>query len=234
MDEADLRTLVGSDPFDLMDRESERIDEFYTYLNESEWSMPTRCAGWSRRDVLAHLAAGEDYTHAGLEGRVAEFLQSSGATSMDDFNDWGIRQRAALPSAELLAEWRELSRDNRARLRERGMDGVIDTSVGDYPVGRQTYYLAAELATHADDAGVPIRDPEHDQRLDWRVRFARVAVDDSGRGVSVSPQAGAELVQLGDDQVRLTDEEFVEAAARRLPGPFPIPETLREALVVLA
>ncbi|HEX6499426.1 MAG TPA: maleylpyruvate isomerase N-terminal domain-containing protein [Micromonosporaceae bacterium] len=234
MDQGDLSAVVGADPFDLIDRECDRVDEFYTYLSESEWSAPTRCAGWSRRDLLAHLAAGEDYTRAGLDGRVAEFLESSGAASMDEFNEWGIRKRAALPPAELLAEWRELCRDNRARLRERGVDGTIDTSVGDYPVGKQTYYLAAEVATHADDAGVPIRDTEREQRLDWRTRFARVAVDDSGRGVSVSPQGGAEVVQLGDDQVRLTDEEFVEAVARRLPGPFPIPDTLREALVVLA
>ena len=34
---------------------------------------------------------------------------------------------------------------------------MVDTSTGDYPCRWQAVHVAAELATHADDIGVPIR-----------------------------------------------------------------------------
>ena len=67
---------------------------------------------------------------------------------------------AGLPPVEALARWRAASADNRRRFRERG-DGVVDTSIGDYPCRWQAVHAAAELATHADDIGVPITHDEH-------------------------------------------------------------------------
>jgi hypothetical protein len=40
----------------------------------SGWKQASRCAGWTVRDVLGHLAAGEDYHQACLDGTVAGFL----------------------------------------------------------------------------------------------------------------------------------------------------------------
>ena len=58
-------------------------------------------------------------------------------------------------------------------------------AVGAYPVGRQAYYLASELAIHADDAGVPVGDKERPGRTAWRARFEPGARARSSDRVSV-------------------------------------------------
>jgi uncharacterized protein (TIGR03083 family) len=228
----DLLAQVGVSPFDAIDTEAERIDRFYSDLDEAGWDAPTRCSEWNRRHLLAHLCAGEDYTRAGLEGTVTEYLRKAGAANQDELNAWGVRQRAGLSGAELLQQFRDLSHANRRELRERGMDGTIDTSVGDYPVGRQAYYLACELATHADDAGVPQPVEDRAARVRWRAAFGRAAVAEAAEGVEAVKIDGGVLVRPGD--VRLSDEDLVEAVADRLPPDHPIPADVRRALVVLA
>lgn len=226
--------MEGMDPFDLLDGEAARIDRFYGRLSGAEWSAPTRCTGWSRRDLLAHVLAVEDYTRAGLDGTVAELMGRAEARGMDDFNAWGVRQRADRTPAQLLAEWRDLGADNRRRLRERGADAEIDTSVGGYPLGQQTFYLATELSIHADDAGIPVTDGERTGQLAWRLRFAHAALAEAGRDLFVTQDGDAILAAHGEDRIRLTPEQFVDAAAGRLPADFPIPAALRRVLTVFS
>jgi uncharacterized protein (TIGR03083 family) len=232
VDEPELADL---DPFALMAAEAERIHRFYRGLRDAEWRAPTRCAGWTRRDLLAHLAGVEDYTAAGLAGDVRALLAQSGSADLHDFNTWGIGRRAYLSNAELLRDWRAQAENNDSALRERGPRADMDTSVGAYPVGRQAFYLACERAIHADDAGVPVTADEGESRLDWRLRFARAALTEARQGrVGVTADRGAQVVHLGEDEVRLPDEQFVEAVSGRLSPEVDIPLKLREALAVLA
>ena len=86
--------LEGLDPYDLMDAEAAALDRFFSGLDASGWSRPSRCAGWSVRDVLAHLVASEDYNAACLAGGVADFMASlgaRGATDLASANELGIR-----------------------------------------------------------------------------------------------------------------------------------------------
>jgi len=234
MDAAALTATVGADPVDLMDREAGRIERFYAELDDAGWSAPTRCSEWNRRQLLAHLASVDDYTRAGLDGALADLFARSGASEIDGFNAWGVRERAALSPAELLAAWRDAAADIRRRLRERGLDGTLDTSVGAYPVGRQAYYLASELAVHDDDAGVPVDDAERPGRTAWRARFARLALAEAASGVTVEDVPGRLLVGLDGEAVALDEEDFVAAASGRLREDHPLPAKLRSALVVLA
>lgn len=226
--------MAGLNPFDLIDGEAERIDRFYSALTGGEWAAPTRCAGWDRRALLAHLVSVEEYTRAGLDNAVKDLLTRSGATGYEDFNEWGVRQRDGMSPDELLALWQRECARNRAELRERGAEATMDTSVGQYPVLRQTCYLASELAIHADDAGVPEQPEERASRLDWRTRFAREAIAESGRDIAVTPVDGGELIQHDGAEYRVDDETFVAAASRRLPADHPLPPPVRDALVVLA
>lgn len=222
VDEPELAEL---DPFALMAAEADRIERFYRGLRDPDWRAPTRCAGWTRRDLLAHLAGIEDYTAAGLAGDVRALLAQ--ARTPDD-------RRAYLSNADLLRDWRSQVEKNDATLRERGPRTLMDTSVGPYPIGRQAFYLACERAIHADDAGVPITASEAESRLDWRLRFARAAVTETRHGrVGVVADRGAQVVHLGEDEVRLPDERFVEAVSGRLAPEFDLPPRLREALAVL-
>ncbi len=130
------------------------------------------------RDVLGHLAASEDYHRACLDGTVAAFLAGfaeRGGTDLDSVNALGVADYADLSPAKVLARWRAASADNRRRFRERG-DGVVDTSIGNYPCHWQAVHVAAELATHADDIGVPVTPGEHAERTAWRASYSRFAL----------------------------------------------------------
>ncbi len=75
VDDTDIQ---GLDPYDLMQAEANRLDRFFTGLDDAVWSRPSRCEGWSVHDVLAHLLASEQYNSASLAGTVGDYLASVG------------------------------------------------------------------------------------------------------------------------------------------------------------
>ncbi len=214
----DDRELAGLDPFALLDGEAGRLDAFLSGLGGSGWQRASRCAGWTVRDVLGHLAAGEDYHRACLDGTVAAFLASfagRGATDLDSVNALGVAGYAALSPEQVLARWRAASAGNRRRFRERG-DGVVDTSVGGYPCRWQAFHVAAELATHADDIGVPVTHDEHGQRTAWRARYSRFALAEAKPRLEIRQAAGRTTVTDGQAIAEIDDEELIEAVMGRL------------------
>jgi uncharacterized protein (TIGR03083 family) len=214
----DDRELAGLDPFALLDDEAGRLDAFLSGLGGSGWQRASRCAGWTVRDVLGHLAAGEDYHRACLDGTVAAFLASfagRGATDLDSVNALGVAGYAALSPEQVLARWRAASAGNRRRFRERG-DGVVDTSVGDYPCRWQAFHVAAELATHADDIGVPVTHDEHGQRTAWRARYSRFALAEAKPRLEIRHASGRTTVTDGPAIAEIDDEELIEAVMGRL------------------
>ncbi len=214
----DDRELEGLDPFDLLDREADRLDRFFPSLGESDWTRPSRCDGWTTRDVLGHLAAGEEYHRACLDGRVSEFMgrfAERGATDLDSANALGVADYASLPSEDVIAKWRAQSAENRRRFRERG-DGTVDSSIGAYPCKWQAFHVASELATHADDIGLPVSKDERDERLVWRARFSRFALVESKPDLEVRFDGARTTVSDGTVKVELADEELIEGVAARL------------------
>jgi len=214
----DDRELAGLDPFALLDTEAGRLDVFLSGLGESGWKQASRCAGWTVRDVLGHLAAGEDYHRACLDGTVAGFLAAfagRGGTDLDSVNALGVADYSALSPAQVLARWRAASAANRRRFRERA-DGVVDTSIGDYPCRWQAFHVAAELATHADDIGVPVTPAEHEERTAWRAPYSRFALAEAKPRLEIGHAGTRTTVTGGPDAVELDDDELIEAVMGRL------------------
>ena len=231
----DLTPLEGLDPYDLLDAEAARIDAHLGSLPDEGWGRPSRCAGWSVRDVAAHLAATEGYHHACLDGRVRAFadeVAARGAVGLGAMNDLGISDRAGRSNAEILAEWRAANADTRRRLRRRD-GGDMDTSIGPYPVRLQAFHLAGELATHADDMGVPITEGEAEGRWGWRGRFSRFALSETKPSVAVTVVDGAVSVRVGEVDHVLSIPAFVEAVAGRDNERHPVEPALREALSIM-
>lgn len=236
IDDSELRDL---DPFALMDAEAARLDAFLGGLGGAEWLEPTRCAGWRRRELLAHLAASEEYNHATLDGTVPALIEratQAGASGLDAFNQWGVDLRRDRTPEELLAEWREVNGTTRRRMRERGWDGTLKTFVGDYPAGLQSLHLAIELCVHADDMDVPLPDDERRRRAQWQPRFARFTVREYERAVEIQPdpQGNNRLSADGVEAMVVDDATLVAAASARLPQDHPMPQQLRDLLKVFA
>ena len=74
----------------------------------------------------------------------------------EEFNEWCVRTRQHVPASEVLAEWRAANTQTRHRMRQLGRAGTLQTSAGPYPAGLQALHYSSELATHADDVGVPV------------------------------------------------------------------------------
>jgi uncharacterized protein (TIGR03083 family) len=216
----DDSALEGVDPYDALDVEAGRIDSYCTGLADDDpaWGTGSRCAGWSVRDVLAHLVSTEDYFAAGFNRTVQEYVASAGArgaTDIASFNAMGVEDQAGRPPSELLAEWRRRNAETRRRFRER--DGeTVDTSVGDYPARWQAFHVASELATHADDMHIPETDDERARRTAWRAPFSRFSL------VEAKPELVVEVTTPGRTRVSgegidldVDDETFVAAVAGR-------------------
>ena len=160
----DAAELAGLNPFGIFDLEAARLDHFFSGLDEAAWNRPSRCPGWTVRDVLSHLAGEELYNHACLNGDLETFratVRAAGITGgYDEFNQWCVRQRRGLPTSEVLAEWREANGETRHRMTELGRDAPLTTAAGPYPAGLQAFHYSSEYATHADDVGAPVAPAE--------------------------------------------------------------------------
>ncbi|MGW0804892.1 maleylpyruvate isomerase family mycothiol-dependent enzyme [Nonomuraea sp. NPDC002799] len=229
--------LKDFDPFDIFDAEAARLDRFFAGLDEAGWQRPSRCAGWSVRDVLAHLAGEEAYNHACLDGTVQELmtrLAAEGVTGFNDFNDWSVRRRRDLPVEAVLEEWRVKNGDTRRRMREAGRDTMIDTMAGPYPAGRQAFHYDSEYATHADDVGAPVSQKEAESRTLWRVAVGRFVLDEQEAKVQVEQTADEIWVAVDGTSASLPYDEFVEATVGRLPGDYGLDPRVASALRCLA
>jgi uncharacterized protein (TIGR03083 family) len=229
VDDADLK---GLDPYDLMKAEAGRLDRFFAGLQDPAWSQPSRCAGWSVRDVLAHLLSSEQYNTACLEGSVGDFLASvgaRGATDLDSANELGIRELDDHSPAQLLDEWRDANGATIEGFRARD-GGDVDSSVGAYPARWQAFHLAFELATHADDVGVPVTPQEQAARNGWQAQFGRFALKELNKDLEIKAGNGTTQVRGDGVDVELPDAVFVQAVAARLDDDGPLDAEQRTLL----
>lgn len=214
----DDHELEGLDPYVLLDVEAARIHNHLRSLSAAGWSAPSRCEGWSVRDVLAHLTATERYHQACLAGEVqALFAEGAeaGMTSLEDWNEAGVRAFDGIAPAEILERWRSLDSETREGFRAaEGKD--IDSSVGAYPGRWQAFHVASELATHADDMGVPVAASEAAVRTAWRARVSRFALAEAKPEISVSVERGVTTVTGEGHEVAVDDATLVEGVAARL------------------
>jgi uncharacterized protein (TIGR03083 family) len=226
--------LDGLDPYDLMEQETARLDRFFSTLEARAWERPSRCEGWSVRDLLAHLASSEEYNRASLDGTVASFLTQLGERGVTDLasaNDLGIRDFDGVPTEELLDTWRTRARENREGLRARD-GGDIDSTVGAYPARWQAFHLAFELAIHADDVSAPIGVDEEPGRTAWLARFARFALKETKPDAHADGHDGRTRVRGDGVDVELRDDDFVRVATGRAPDDAELDAEVRAYLVV--
>jgi uncharacterized protein (TIGR03083 family) len=231
----DDAVLEGLDPYDLMDAEAARLDAYFSGLGAADWGQASACRGWTDKDLLAHMAASEGYNHACLDDALPSFLEElgkNGITDMDSFNALGVTQRADRSTDELVAEWRATCERTRQDLRKRD-GGDIPTMVGPYPARWQAFHLASELATHADDVGVPVSADEAEARTDWRRRFAVFVLSEMKPDVEVGAAEGGTAVRAEGQEAVVSDDDLIAATNGRLPADHPLPASLRQALNVV-
>ncbi|MEU7894537.1 maleylpyruvate isomerase family mycothiol-dependent enzyme [Nonomuraea sp. NPDC049152] len=232
-----MEQLKDFDPFDIFDAEATRLDRFFAALDEEGWNRPTRCEGWSVRDVLAHLAGEELYNHACLDGDLDGFfamVEREGVKGFDQFNEWCVRGRRGLPVEQVLEEWRVKNGETRERMRALGREGVLQTSAGPYPADMQTWHYDSEYATHADDVGAPVPERELDQRTWWRLQLARHVLAEQGSKAQVEVMADHVWVYADGGSASMSFPSFVEATVDRTTPDHEVDPRIATALRCLA
>ena len=209
MPEIDLTT---TDPLPLYDVEVNRMREHLVQLDESGWNRPSHCAGWTVKDVLSHLAAGESYNQNCLDRKLDQLDFTGG---LDAWNDRAVRSRRSRRGAEVLEEWGARQQEVRRRWEEVGLENEIETSVGPYPLRLQVWHLAQEYATHADDIGVPVPNEERETRALWRSAFGLFAAEEEGDPIPARLSGRTARLEF-EDQVEEVDlNTFVAFLTRR-------------------
>lgn len=236
MDAKYAQFLSDLDPFELVDAEAERVARFFETADENTWARDTRCEGWRVRELLSHLAGVETYHLACLDDTIAALFEEgskAGATDMNSFNDWIVRARAERSRDEVLDEWRTKNAEVRRRMRERGADGTMSSSVGPYPVDLMAFHIASEYATHGDDMDIEIPQDERRARTDWRTKVSIFAIHEAEKPVQVERAGDSYVVRTGGKEATLSQVDLVEAATRRATT-VPLDAELRDALAALA
>jgi uncharacterized protein (TIGR03083 family) len=235
--------VADLEPFGIFDIEAERLARLFAGLDGGAWHRPSRCVGWSVKDVLGHLAGEELYNHACLDDDLAGFASRVAAAGLGGpgdysaFNEWCVRERRDTPAAVVLDEWLSASAETRRRMRELGAGSrgsMLTTSVGPYPVWLQAFHYCSEFATHADDVGAPVAAQEAPGRAAWRAKVGRFALRERRSPVEVQAVDGDFLVVLEGLRAKLSAADFVDATVGRLPPDFALDPKLRAALICLA
>ena len=232
-----LAPVAHLDPVGLLDQEIERLEQFFESLEGADWSRGTRCAGWGRREVLAHLAGADAYHVAGIDNTLDEMTGAAGkagVTDLDSFNLWQVNLRADRTTDEVLDEWRRLNRAMRDGFRWLGEEGTVATMIGPYPARMQAFHVVNHAATHADDMGVPVDPADAAARLAWRVAVCEFGLSEADSPVELERAPDANRVRVGGAEAVLTDQELVEAVNARLPANHWSQVGIRDAIKVLA
>ncbi len=227
----DDQVLASLDPVDLWDQEAAWLEAHFATLTGDDWDAPTRCEGWTVRDVLAHLAATEVYFRACLDGGVAALMEAMGArgaTDVGSFNQLGIDDQAGVATDELLRRWSAEDAASRRGFRDRG-DGEVDSAVGAYPARWQAFHLAGELAVHADDVAAVIPESGRADRQEWRVRFSRFSLSEQKPDLTIDVRADAVRIRGDGIDATLDADDFVELVAGREPRT-PVADEVRARL----
>lgn len=90
--------------------ERDRLGRTIQYTAPQSWDSASPCAGWTNRDVMAHMAA-QDTAAAQLLGdepatELEAFKEANGGELwVDGFNRWAVQVRRDVPTREILTAW---------------------------------------------------------------------------------------------------------------------------------
>lgn len=218
-------TERATDPATPVVRQRRRLAALLGDLDESQWAAPSRCAGWTVQDVVAHLVSTDQFwflsATAGLAGEPTRFLSSFDPVATPPALVEGM---GAPTPAELLATYQEGVAVLTATLE--GIDGEQWELPAEAPPGHVPLHALADHALwdawiHERDillplGLVPAEEPDEVQAC-LRYAAALGPVFLATRG---SDRPGTLVVEGTDPEVRVV----VEAGATVVVGGGPVPE----------
>lgn len=108
----------------VLDGERAGTADLLESLSEAEWARPSPCAGWTVREVAAHLTLAP---RTSLPAAIVEIVRARG--SFNQMVDATARRHAALPVEQLVADLRGIVGSRRLAPGQRLADALMDVLV---------------------------------------------------------------------------------------------------------
>jgi uncharacterized protein (TIGR03083 family) len=97
---------VPDDQLVPVSRQRRRLEDTLSQLSAADWNYPSRCAGWSVQDVVAHLVGVNQFwtasVRAGLTGKPTRVLASFDPVATPA---WLVAQMRELTAREILEQF---------------------------------------------------------------------------------------------------------------------------------
>jgi len=109
------------------------LDGVLSGLSEQQWKSPTQCPGWSVQDTVAHLIATERLLAGDPSTTHRATDLSHTRNPIGEWNEHEVDARRRLAGAEVLSEWRDVSRrrlDTLRSLQPGDFDAPMNTPTG--------------------------------------------------------------------------------------------------------
>ena len=208
------------DPSVALLRQRRRLAEALATLDDEQWAAPSRCEGWTVRDVIAHLVGANQYwavsMAAGLAGEPTRYLTAFDPVATPAAMVDGMQ---ALTPAEVLGQFVE-STDSMASAID-GIDEEAWETTAESPPGHVALHVVARHAlwdswTHERDVLLPLGmapDEEPDEVVPC-LEYA-AAIGPALLATQGSTRTGALVLDASDPDVRVVVEAGETVTVRR-------------------
>jgi hypothetical protein len=186
------------------------------------------------RDVLGHLAHGEDYHRACLDGTVAAFFArfaGRGGTDLDSVNALGVAGYAALSRARRSPAGVLPARTTAAGSVSEEMAWWAPPSAITPAAGRHSTWPPSSPPTPTTSAWARQAESRGSGQT-RRARYSRFALAEAKPHLTIQATGARTLVTDGPDTVEVGDHELAEAVMGRLDETSRLNAKLRELLSI--
>jgi uncharacterized protein (TIGR03083 family) len=174
----------------------ERLDlaDFLASLRPEQWDHPSRCAGWSIRDVAAHVVSYEEHGGADLIKRVTKARFRPGR-----FNEVALAEYTALDPQDLVSFLRDHLTPRGATARFGGRVGLVDAMVHHQDM-RRPLGMPRQIPAERLLCALPFAVTAPPLRGFWHARGVRLTATDvdwsRGKGLDAHGPGEAVLMVL--------------------------------------
>jgi uncharacterized protein (TIGR03083 family) len=161
--EGPVRLMIdddGSDHLTAIARQHRRLARIFTRLGAGDWTIPSRCEGWTVRDVAAHLVGVNRFwvasIQAGLTGHPTKLLDHFDPVVTPPFL---VRAMGDLSGEQVLKEFVSASAallDVLADLDETGWSTPAESPVGHVPIRLVVHHALWDSWVHERDIAIPL------------------------------------------------------------------------------
>lgn len=191
------------------------IDELCAGLSDAEWARPTGCPGWSVKDHVSHIIDFESRAlgRPGPDHVPPDFPYLN--NDLGRLNEVGVDARRARSGPEVLAEFRKVTGERLARLRELTASDLAEptmTPAGEGTVASLLTLRVMDSWSHEQDIRRALGRPGHsegptvDEAMEYFSRFLPYLVGKR----AAAPDGSVVEFRVGD-----RDPVTVEVAAGR-------------------